>query len=263
MRPRRIILFRFDRNPLVCRSRVTLLRKLNPGVPIYGLFGGDRGYKQVAFRLGGKSVLGLDAFYWSGQRGPWNWKNGDLMAAAWHRDVGYRVAFDVAHLIEWDLLLLDSLDRVYQSIPEGAVGLTALTPLSAIEDDWIWTQRPDNRRQWKELLAYAREKWAYDQAPYACLGPGPCLPKAFLARYAAIDPPDLGNDELRLPLFAQILDFPIFDTGLRRTWYSREEDRFLNSTSVSIDPDVIMEEWAKPDGRRAFHPVRGMFEGRQ
>jgi hypothetical protein len=177
--------------------------------------------------------------------------------------VGHRVAFDVAHLIEWDLLLLDSLDRVYQSIPEGAVGLTALTPLSAIEDEWEWTQRPDDRRQWNELLAYARERWAYDQAPYACLGAGPCFGKAFLAQYAAIDPPDLCNDELRLPLFAQILDFPIFDTGLRRTWYSSEEDRFLNSTSDSIDPDVIMEEWAKPDGRRAFHPVRGVFAGWQ
>lgn len=240
-----------------------LLRKLNPGVPIYGLYGGDAGYRQVAFRLGGKPVLGLDGFYWSRQSGQWNWKNGDLMAAAWYRDVGYRVVFDVAHVIEWDLLLLDSLDRVYQSIPQGAVGLTALTPLSAIGDDWVWMRRPDNRRQWEELLTYARVSWAYDEVPYACLGPGPCLGRAFLAEYAAIDPPDLCNDELRLPLFAQILDFPIFDTGLRRSWYSHEEDRFFNSTAVPIDPDVVMEEWAKPDGRRAFHPVRQMLRGWQ
>jgi hypothetical protein len=37
----------------------------------------------------------------------------------------------------------------------------------------------------------------------------------------------------------------------------------VNSASAWIDPEVIMEEWAKPDGRRAFHPIRAMFEGWQ
>jgi hypothetical protein len=72
----------------------------------------------------------------------WNRTNGDLALAAWYRDVGSRMAFDVAHFIEWALLLLTRFDRLYASVPEGAVGLTALTPTSLIQDDSAWLQRP-------------------------------------------------------------------------------------------------------------------------
>jgi hypothetical protein len=260
LKPRRIILFRFDRNPLVCRSRVALLRRLNPGVPLFGVLGAERGFRHFGFRLGSKRFLRLDGFYWSRERGRWNWKHGDLVFAAWYRDVGYRIEFDIAHVIEWDLLLLEPLERLYESVPEGAVGLTALTPLSAIEHDWDWMQRTDDRRQWEELLAYARETWDYDQVPYACWGPGSCLPRSFLERYAAIDAPVLAHDELRLPLFGQMLGFPLVDTRFRLSWGDSREDRFFNLASVEIEQEVIMRELAKPDGRRAFHPVRHVWE---
>jgi hypothetical protein len=253
---KRIIVFRFDRNPLICRGRVALLRALNPGVPLCGLFGGEAGYRQAAFRLGGKSVLGLDSFYWSRQTGRWNWKNGDLALAAWYRDVGCRMHFDVAHLVEWDLVLLDSLERLYGRVPAGAVGLTALIPVSQIEHDWEWLQQPDDRQEWERLLAYARAIWGYDQVPHACVGVGPCFPRSFLARYAAIDPPEICHDELRLPLFAQALGFPIVDTGFRHRWRDRDEDRFFNAGALEIEPSTIMAELAEEDGRRAFHPVR-------
>jgi hypothetical protein len=238
---------------------VALLRKLNPGVPICGLFGGEKGYKQAAFRLGGRFFLGLDDFYWSRQSGHWNWKNGDLALAAWYRDVGCRMEWDVLHEIQWDLLFLDPLDRLYASVAEGAVGLTALTPVSAIEHDWSWLQRTDARRDWEQLLTYARTEWGYDETPHACWGPGVSLPRSFLARYAAIDPPELCHDELRLPLFAQILRFPIADTGFRHQWHDRKEDRFFNLLSHAIERRAIVAELAKPDGRRAFHPVHFAF----
>jgi hypothetical protein len=167
--------------------------------------------------------------------------------------------FDVAHFIEWDLLLLDSLERLYASVPDGAVGLTAFTPISVIEHDWSWLQGSDERRQWEQLLAYARTAWSYDGVPHACSGVGPCFPRSFLARYAAIDPPHLCHDELRLPLFAQILGFSIADTGLRRQWHDRGEDRFFNTSAREIELGSVLAELAKADGRRAFHPARFVF----
>lgn len=253
---KRIILFRFDRNPLVCRARVALLRELNPGVSVCGIFGGEQGYRHTAFRLGGKTFLHLDSLYCSPRPGRWSWINLDLALAAWYRDVGFRTDFDTAHVVEWDLFLLDSLERVYADVPQGAVGLTALTPISSIEHDWDWLQRPDNLRQWEELLGYARDVWGYDGVPHACIGPGPCLPRSFLAEYAAIDAPELCSDELRFPLFAQILGFPIADTGFRRSWRDADEDRFFNSIGRPIEPATISAELRKPNGRRAFHPVR-------
>lgn len=262
-----MILLRFDRNPLICRSRVALLRELNPGVPVFGIFGGGAGFKRAAFRLGSRWFLGLEGCYWSRQGSSWNWKNGDLVLRAWYREVGYRLDFDVVHEIEWDLLLLDSLDRLYASVPPEAVGLTAVTPVSAIEHDWSWLRDPVERRQWGELLAHASAEWGYENVPLACWGPGVCLPRSFLAQYAETDPPELCHDELRLPLFAQIFGYPIVDTGFRPRWHDPDEDQFFNLSSRPVERSTILAELEKADGRRAFHPVhfasRGLRPGRR
>lgn len=255
LRPKRIILFRFDRDPRVCRSRVEFLRRLNPDVPVHGLFGGEHGYKWMAFRLAGEAFLQLDSLYLSPRSGRSNWNQGDLLLAHWYRDVGFRLEFDVAYLVEWDLLFLDSLIRIYSHVPDDAVGLTALTPISLIEKDWPWVQRPADRRQWQELLAYARSTWDYDGVPHACLGGGPVFPREFLKNIAAIPIPHLSTEEIRLPLFAQIFGFAMIDTGLRRSWDDPGEDRFFNLKSMEIERETIMAELTKPAGRRAFHPV--------
>jgi hypothetical protein len=256
VKTKRVILFRFDRDPLVCRGRVELLRALNPGVPICGVFGGARGPRRAFFRLFGGSLLRLDSLYCSPRAAEWNWKNGDLVLADWYRKAGHRIDFEIAHVIEWDLLLLDSLERVYSRVPDGAVGLTCLTPLSLVDHDWEWLQRREGRRQWEELLEHVRDVWGYDDIPYACLGVGPCFPRAFLAQYASTDPTDLCHDELRLPLFAQILGFPIADTGFRLQWHDQEEDRLFNVGGPEIEPRTVMAELSMPTGRRAFHPYR-------
>jgi hypothetical protein len=254
---KRIILFRFDRDPLVCRSRVALLRRLNPGVAIHGLYGGPHGLKRVGFRIPGKHLLHLDSVYCSPRSGRENWNQVDPLLAAWYRDLGCRLDFDVAYLVEWDLLFLDSLERVYASVPDGAIGLTALTPTPAIENEWPWLQRPADRREWEDLLSLARAAWNYDDVPHACLGGGPCFPRSFLADIATITIPQLSTEELRLPLFAQIFGYSMVDTGLRRGLLENaDDDRFFNVGGTEIEPSTIMSELAKPDGRRAFHPVR-------
>jgi hypothetical protein len=258
---KRIILFRFARDPLVCRSRVALLRKLNPGVPIFGLFGGDAGFKRSALRFAGKRALHLDGLYSSRQSGAWNWKHGDLVVAGWYRDVGYRVDFDVAHLVEWDLVLLEPLERLYESVPDNAVGLTGLTPLSSVEHEWEWMQNAADRRDWEQFLAYARSTWGYEDVPHACLGAGPCFPRAFLAEYLTLDQPTSCVDELRYPLLAQVLGFSIVDTGFCRQWFDHDEARLFNVGGAEIELSTIAGELAKPDGRRAFHPVRRIVRG--
>ena len=186
----------------------------------------------------------------------WSWQHGDLALAAWFREVGHDLPFDVVHLVEWDLLLAAPLETLYAPVPAGAVGLTALTPISDLEGEWTWLRKDPGRREWHELLARARAEWGYDGTPYGCVGPGPCFPRAFLEAYAALDPPVLGNDELRLPLFAQILGFPLADTRLRGPWRGEREHAFFHFRAPEIRLDTIRAELAKPDGARAFHPVR-------
>jgi O-methyltransferase len=253
---KRIVVFRFDRDPFICRSRVMQLRELNPGVEIHGLYGGGPGYRKAAFRLCGRPIVQLDSFYASRHAGQWNWRNGDLALAAWYRDVGRRLDFDVAHLVEWDLLLLDPLERAYAHVPADHLGLTCLTPVSRLQGRWEWLRGPDRLREWELLLAHARTAWGHAADPLACLGVGPCFPRAFLDAYAALDPPELGNDELRLPLAAQALGFRLVDTGFRHEWEDPEEDLIFNVGGPPVAPETVAAEVGKIAGRRAFHPVR-------
>jgi hypothetical protein len=252
---------RCDAQPLALRAKVRLLRTLNPGVPICGLLTAAKWPTSSAFGLAVKAVLGLDSVYGARSRGRWSRDDGDLALAAWYREVGCGMAFDVAHLVEWDLLMLDSLERLYASVPARAVGLTALAPLSEVEDDCEWLQRPDGQRQWERLLSHARAVWAYDGFPHACWRAGACFPRSFLERCAAIEAPELCHDRLRVPLFAQMLGFPLADTGFRHGWHDPDEDRFFNRDGREIETSAIGAELAKADGRRAFYPVRATFRG--
>ena len=248
---KRAVLFRFHKAPLVCRSKVSFLRDLNPGVSVYGLFGGRRLPAAVL-----RQLVGLDGVYVS--RGPerWNWQHGDLALAAWYRDAGSSLDFDVLHVVEWDLLFVAPLDALYAWVPAGVVGLTALTPIAELEAEWTWLRKAEPRREWEALLAIAREKWGYDGEPYGCLAAGPSFPRAFLEAYAAADPPALCNDELRVPLFAQILGFELADTRLRGPWRGEREHELFHLRAHEIELTTIRAELAKPDGARAFHPVR-------
>jgi hypothetical protein len=231
---------------------VSLLRRLNAAVPVYGLYGGSRRIPGPALRR----LVGLDRIVVSSEPARWNWQHSDLAVAAWFRAVGHRLPFDVLYVIEWDLLLLAPLASLYASVPEGSVGLTALTPISDLEQEWTWLRREANRREWEALLARARGEWGYDGTPYGCVAGGSCFPRAFLEAYAAIDPPLLCNDELRLPLFAQILGFPLADTRLRGPWRGEREHPLFHFQAADVPVQTITAELAKPDGWRAFHPVR-------
>jgi hypothetical protein len=66
----------------------------------------------------------------------------------------------------------------------------------------------------------------------------------------------IAHDELRLPLFAQILGFPVVDNGLRGPWRGEREHEFFHFRAREIELETIRAELAKPGGARAFHPVR-------
>jgi hypothetical protein len=259
---KRVVVFRFDRDPLVCRDRVRWLRRLNPGVPIYGLYGGPTDHRRLAFRVLGRRYLGLDGLYLSPRAGRWNWRHGDLALAAWFREVGSRLDFDVLHHVEWDILLLAPLAEVFGHVGPDEVGLTAVTPVREVEASWEWLAGPAEREEWAGLLAHARDTWGDVDEPVACLAGGACFPRAFLEQYAQAQVPELCHDEIRLPLFAQTHGFEVVDTRLRRGWPHREVDDAFSLGSTTVDASFIHAELAKPSGRRVFHPVRTVWRGR-
>lgn len=254
----RIILFRFHRELSVCKSRIEMLKELNPGIKIYGIFGGDNNdFPKVRDELSNC----LDHVYRIPVDDPkWKWKNGDLALRLWYQDYGKDLSFDVLHMIEWDMLLLDSLPNIYKKIPIDGIGITALTDLEKIEKRWDWTSKEPSRSEWLKLLGIARDNFGYNKRPCASLGAGPCMPKSFLEKYSELDVPELCHDELRLPLFGQILGFNLYDTGFYTKWFDAEEERAFNAAGREVDLELIRKEIAKPKGRRVFHPCSKVID---
>jgi hypothetical protein len=236
-----------------------MIRLYNPEVKIYGLYGGEEGNISKA-----KETLGVyltNIYQVAGKDMRWNWWHSDLAVKDWYKNFGRNLKFDVLNLIEWDLMIFGSLDEIYSHIPLDGLGLTGLTPLKKVENKWDWTAKEPHKSSWKKMLKYAQDEFAYKDNPYGCLGPGPSLPRDFLEKYAELDAPEFldCNDELRLPLFGQILGFKLYDTGFYKKWFDKDEKRFFNCLSMEIDRSLIEAELRNPSGRRVFHPFNKMY----
>ncbi len=253
----RLALFLFHRAWELCADRVRRLRRLNPGMAVHGLFGGSLDDLPAA-RAGLESEL--DGLYVLAERdGRWKKTHTDLWVRSWYRDLGHRLSFDVAHVVQWDLLYFDGLAAVYRDVPAEALGLTGLVPLATVADRWDWTASEPLRRGSLELLEIAQRRFGYRGTPQVCLGPGYCLPREFLDAYSAAEPSEAGHDELRLPLFAQLLGFTSCDNGLYPRWFDPRVDALFNADNAEVDPEAVRREVADPWGRRAFHPCREAF----
>jgi hypothetical protein len=245
-----MILFRFHDHFDVCRDRIALIRRLNPGIEIHGLYGGPEGREDALSDLIPVYAPSLSNQF-QGGRTSFMWKHNDLGIRAWFALNGRDLEFDMLHVLEWDLLVLEPVERAFAAVGEGRVGLTGVRPLVDVRD-WRWMNCEPPVSEWKGLLAFARERFGYNRIPHACQGPGMCFPKSFLEQYAdaGADVLQLCHEELRLPLYAQVLGFDPVDTGITREWVTP----FFNCRKQAIPRRTVELELAKPNGCRVFHP---------
>lgn len=249
----RIILFRFHTSLDVCINRLQLLRRLNPRTRIIGLWGGERGGFPQAQTL----LAPYLEYVWEipVESPEWKWKNGDLSLLMWYRAEGKHLQFDMLHLVEWDLLILASLDKVYGDAGKHGVALTALTPLERIQHHWAWTALEPYATQWHQLRNHVQDMYGWSGPHLACQGPANALSKTFLDRYALEEVPDLVNEELRIPLYAQALGFEVTALPhIYREIKDPKEMKFFNCEKQRIKTRTIRQEMIKPWGRRVFHP---------
>ena len=256
---KRIILFRFHGLLDICANRLELLHHYNPGIRIIGLWGGERAkllearhaldsYLESIWDIPVKSSL-------------WKWQHADLALLMWYRHEGRHIAFDMLHLVEWDLLLLASLDLIYEETGRNGVALTGLTPLERIQHDWYWTSVEPYSTQWQQLQKHVREQFGWQGPYFACQGPAAAFSKAFLERYSNEDVPELVHEELRLPLYAQALGFDLAGLpNIYREIRDPDEMKFFNCEKLLIQEHLIRTELLKSRGRRVFHPYRKHFQ---
>ncbi len=255
---KRIILFRyhnkFERN----RHLLSFLKYLNPGVEIYGLYGGPS--ETFAEASGALKELFAHNYLIEGKDKEWKWKHSDLAYQLWYKDFGHQVDFDMMHSVEWDLLYFEPLDKLFGHAGKDTLVLSGLVPVEQIEDRWYWTRHETERPEWNSLLYHFRKNFGSNITPYGIIGPGTSLPRSFLEKIKDYDIPRVSNDELRIPLLAQAFGFKMADTNFFRKWFSRREFRYFNSNALEVSMKTITKQLKKRSGRRAFHPYGGELD---
>lgn len=221
---KRIILFRYHKYPEICKKRLSELRKNNPNIKIYGIFGGDKVFLENKFE---------DLYVIKENK----WRHFDISLKNWYKDVGYKIDFDIVHVIEWDLVYTKPLEELFKvSYNENL--FPAYIDLKDIENKWYWSGKRKTKEEVKEL----KEILGIEDLK-ACLCAGISLCKSFLEEYSKTEDLYICNDELKLVNFAEKMGYKntkAFDY----TWF---EDEFYNCDNR----EVVLSEKSN-----IFHPIR-------
>lgn len=252
----KIILFRFHSNIEIAIERINLLKRFNPDKHIHGLFGGKKSestFFEESLRSQLSSFTVIDS-----EDPKWKWLHIDLTLKEWYRKTGKNIEFDFLYDIEWDMLLLDSLDNIYPKIlDQNSIALNAYEPIDNIRDNWDWTSEEPDKSKFLKFERYMNKKFGIEKLEFASLGPWAMLSKDFVDEFSNTEDNDLVLGEIAFPAYAQALKYNVIEAGLHPGWYDEvNEIKFFNAMDESIRIDSIKEELKKPNGRRAFHPVK-------
>ncbi len=272
-RPHFAVVFWCYKEPEICTDRLKLLRRENPSLPIYVLFGGDPSHAPL-FEQAFEGLV--DDFYVFDDpppaQGPehfdndfrdgvyWKYYWGDLLFRAWYRDRGAKLAFDTVVVVQWDMLVYGKIEEVFGCLHKDEVLFSGLRTIREVEDDWLWVseKRPLARQRYLEFLDHLKERYDYDAEPLCCVAIVLAFSRLFLERFAAIERPELGFLEYRLPMYAQVFDVPIREDHPFRPWWGAVE-RYSVTSALRARPceiwaPVIRRELSRSSGARVFHP---------
>lgn len=251
---KRIILLRFHKDIDLVQNRIDLLKYFNPNIEIYGLFGGEKGEYDTFV----KNLTNIENIYYLDiQERDIKWRFSDYGILQWYVNFGKMLDFDVVHTIEYDLVLLDTLERLYPYQTGNAnIYITSLIELEKIKSEWNWFIHPDFPvAESVRLERVFKEDYGIKKL-YGSMAPGTTLTKAYLDGYAKLHLPLIGHDELRLPNIAQILGIEMQDTGFVKDWFAEEglDFRLFNCDNHPVDKKELMEAYIA-NYQKAFHPV--------
>jgi hypothetical protein len=239
-------LFWFYKEPEISANHLELLRRHNDGLSVYGLYGGPP-EEAAAYeaRLGPL----LDDFYVAPPAdAEWKWLNADLVLLEWYRCRGRALAWRQLAVVQWDMLVLDSISNQLPGLKPDEMFLIGLGDLdAAVEKGWFWTVHEDHRPNYLAFREHVRTRYGYRRLPLFSGLFFQVVPRAFFEGYAGMDGLDVGMLEYRVPTYAEILGIPFYrrDLGFRDA---------MNSDGAEIGDDKVRRELERADGWRLFHP---------
>jgi hypothetical protein len=259
------LLFWFYKDLLVCQNRLRLWRRLNPDVPIYGLYGGP-------VEQGARFAEGLECFlddFWAfppGKDPRWKWRNGDLVLREWFVDRGKCLEWDTVFVAQWDLVAVRPLRAVLPAMQEGEMLLSGLRPIHEVETWWRWTQG-DHRAEYLAFMDSVRDRFGELHDPPCCQFIGIVAPRSFLSLYGGGEPSELGFLEYKVPVLARAWGIPFVEDTCFRPWWPEDPstaavkrtERLVHAWPNSLRLPTMLYEAHRPHGRRIFHPYRGIY----
>jgi hypothetical protein len=259
------ILFWFYRDVVVCENRLRLLRRRNPGVPIYGLYGGPR-HDEPRFRARLAPLLDDFWMFPDDHDEAYKWRNGDIMLSRWFTERGESLAWDSVFLAQWDLVVVSPLATLLPPMGLGDMLISGVRPVREVEAWWQW-MRGDARREYDAFLAHVAARFGAVDDPMCCQFIGLVAPRTFMARYAGIDEPELGFLEYKIPVYAQAFGVPLVADTLFRPWWPEEPatsratrtQSLVHAWRTPVRLPVMLYESKRPGGRRLFHPYHGVY----
>lgn len=261
-------LFWFYKDAALCAERLALFRRHNPGVAVFGLYGGPPADAEAM-----RGSLGplLDDWYAFAEDRPaeWKWRHGDRLIAAWHRDRGAALPWDDLFILQWDMLVLAPLARLFAAYPSGELVLSGLRPVSEVSGWWAWVNgsNPEMEADYRAFRALLGERFGYGGPLYCGLFIVARLPRRFLDRYVAAGPPEAGFLEYKIPSLAAAFGVPLAHGQPFRPWWRNDPStrdappraRVLNAVGDDVPLAVVLEELCDPAGTRLIHPCRARF----
>jgi hypothetical protein len=261
--PKLAILFWHYKEPEICVNRLQGLRRLNPDIPIFGLFGGNPDQFSFYETLLGK-LLDDHWCFKSDHDSEWKWRHGDLVLNAWHRDKGCQLTWDTLIIMQWDMLAIAPVSQIFSPLNKDEIYLPGLRPIDELEHHWWWTKpntpQGDEYARFKLLL---RDQHSFSGPYQACQFITAALPRSFMDKYAQIKIPELGFLEYKLSAYAHLFDTPFRQLPqLQVTWpenWNKTPRVTLTAAKREIrDIDIVCERLT-PGGARLFHPVSRTF----
>ncbi|MFW5701163.1 MAG: hypothetical protein ACOCWM_05680 [Cyclobacteriaceae bacterium] len=249
-----IILYRYHNNFELVRERLKIIKHIDPEVKIYGIFGGP--YEKYDEAMTFLTFYLEDNYLVKVEDSNWKWLHADIVYQMWYNDVGKSIDFDYAAVLEWDLLFLEKVQNLFYRIKPDQLHLTGIIPLNKVKNYWFWS-RPQHTEKYEAFKEKVSQYYKIPLRDYAMLGPGLCMPKAFMEQFSSIKlfEADI-SDELKMPVWAQVLGYQMVSNNFYRKWFSFFEHQYFNANVVDVSLETVKKELSRKNGRRAFHPFR-------
>lgn len=255
------VLFWFYKEFDICRDRLRQFRAYNREVRVFALYGGA---PELSARAERSVAPFVDDFYAypGSEDSNWKWRHGDQLINSWYAERGRYLQWKTVFLLQWDMLVLTSLEQLFSNLKQGEILLSGYRPIEEIEAWWPWVngQRRAEFQQFSELV---RDRFSYRGGLYACLFIVACLPREFLDAYLKIGAPKTGFLEYKFPSLARVFEITVANADEFEPWWAADPSArhysgvrtALNAVGAQVPRSVVKSELERAEGRRIFHPV--------